>query len=196
MAEPGATKVEPATAAEVTKALLEKIKQQIRREQYKQALVTGEKAIENGQISAELLQLLAMASFLDDNESMSVGYIDQTLRLTEAIEFPLLFETSGKKHIGGTLAISRTMISFTSDGQNSAPGKILLSLGLAQIKSVYDDVRREALNLFKKKKNRTNPILIVKDQRNRRYSLQLLSDDPPLRKFIRHVINTVRKKQA
>lgn len=173
--------------------LLSRMRQLIDSKQYRQALNLGKKANTAGQTSGELFQLLAMASFFEGDKDQSAHYLKQALDQDHTVSFPLLFESSKKRFIRGNLAISYSSIAFINYDESNRTGKTLLSLSINQVKDVFDDTASEVNNLFRKKKNRKNPILIIKDQQNRRYSLQMSRNDAGMRRYIRHIINSLRK---
>ncbi|HPW21880.1 MAG TPA: serine/threonine-protein kinase [Vicinamibacterales bacterium] len=168
--------------------ILARMQRLITQKEYARAISLGRSVSGPGAYSRELLQMVALAYFCDGRQTQSSAYVSRALDQTGSIRYPMLFETRQKRYVRGTLEITRRGLSFRT-GLTTAP---LLNIPLAGIKSVSDDVRGDIADLFKKKQNRKNPILIIKSRQDAQYRLQLDRDDGDLKKFIKHVITTLR----
>jgi serine/threonine protein kinase len=169
--------------------VLAQMQRLIARKEYKRAIALGKGVPNAGPLAGDVLQLMALAYFCDGREEQSDLYVDKALAQAGALSVDLQFETPQKRYVSGTLNVTRRELSFRTS-LTAAP---LLALPLASIKEVSDDWHGDISDLFKKKRNRRMPILVVKSRQGPHYRLQLEENDGSLRKFVKHVINTLRR---
>jgi serine/threonine protein kinase len=167
------------------------LKNLIRSKSYKKAVAVGNKAIDAGLIDGEIYLKIAQAYYYDGKKPQAAIYYDKALEASKQISFPSKYRYTKKKYIRGTLTISRETLSFTPRNATSARTRFFLPL--SQVRSVSDDIGTDLTDIFKKKKNKKNPVLIIKDRNKNKYSIQLTQNDNKLRGFIKHIINILRK---
>jgi serine/threonine protein kinase len=184
-----ASSARPAVPAPDVPGTLSRMQKLIARKDYRRAIGLGKSLPETGPLAGDVLQLIGLAYFCDGREAQGDAYVDKALAEAGALTFSLLFETPQKRYVRGTLTVTRHDLTFRPS-QVAAP---LLALPLAAVKEVSDDWRGDISDLFKKKRNRRMPILVVKSRQGPQYRLQLDGDDANVRKFLKHVINTLRQ---
>jgi hypothetical protein len=92
--------------------------------------------------------------------------------------------------VDGSLAISKSDLSFSPARIDSA--QLGFSIPLTQIKAVSVDVIGDISGIFKKKKNRDNPTLIIKGKQKQKYVIEVGRADSKLRSFVKDIIDTLR----
>jgi serine/threonine protein kinase len=164
----------------------------IQKGNYSKAVGVGQKAIKNGIVSAEIYLELAMAYYYDGKKDLAREHYWKVLELSESIPFNVSYQYEKNKKISGTLNISKSKLFFQSRRKHLTQTQF--SIPLSQIKRVSLDIMSDITGIFKKKKHRKNPILIIKSKEKQRYAIQLESRDTKLRRFIKDIINTLRKE--
>lgn len=170
---------------------LSKMNWWIKKTEYSKAVSVGNQAIENGIVSADIYQKLAQAYYYDGKERNARRYYWKLLEMGESFRFKVYYEYKKNKTISGTLAISGSMLSFSPYRQDL--GSLGFSTGVSQIKRVSDDLVSDITGIFKKKKNRENPALIIRTRQKEKYVIQVKSQDAKLRSFIKDIIKTLKK---
>jgi serine/threonine-protein kinase len=164
----------------------------IQKGNYSKAVGVGKKAIKNGIVSMEIYLELAMAYYYDGKKEQAREYYWKVLELSESIRFNVSYQYEKNKEISGTLNISKSKLFFQSRRKHLTQTQF--SIPLSQIKRVSLDIMSDITGIFKKKKHRKNPILIIKGKEKQRYAIQLESRDTKLRRFIKDVIDTLREE--
>jgi hypothetical protein len=163
----------------------------IKKKEYSKAAAVGNQAIENGIVSADIYQKLARAYYYDGKERNARRYYWKVLELGESFRFRVYYQYKKNKTISGTLAISESMLSFFPYRQ--APGSLGFSVAISNIQRVTDDLVSDITGIFKKKKNREKPALVIRDKQKGKYIIHVRSHDSTLRGFIKDIIKTLRK---
>jgi serine/threonine-protein kinase len=163
----------------------------IKKKEYANAVEVGNQAIENGTVSGDIYQKLAQAYYYDGKERNARRYYWKILELGESFRFKVHYEYKKNKTISGTLAISESMLSFSPHREDL--GSLGFSIRVSQIKRVSDDLVSDITGIFKKKKKRKNPALVIKDKQKEKYIIQVKSQDSKLRSFIKDIIKTLKK---
>ena len=172
--------------------ILGKMNWWIKKGEYSKAVRVGERAIKNGIVSAEIYLELAQAYYYDGKKEEARKYYWKVLELSESIRFNVSYQYEKNKKISGALNISKSKLSFQPRRKDLT--QLQFSIPLSQIKRVSLDIMSDITGIFKKKKHRKNPILIIKGKQKQKYSIQLESRDTKQRRFIRDIIDTLRKK--
>jgi serine/threonine protein kinase len=177
-----------------TAEIVKKMGWLIRKNYYDRAVNLGKEAVKNGNISGEIYLEIARAYFYDGNKEQAAVYYSKTLEVSQYISFSARYRYEKKEYTGGTLVIERKTLSFNARTRSGAgaSSRYGFSLPLARVKRVSEDFTSDIVDVFKKKKNRKNPVLIIRDQDKNRYVLELSRDDNKLRSFIKHIIDTLR----
>jgi tetratricopeptide (TPR) repeat protein len=164
----------------------------IKKGEYSKAVRVGQRAIKDGIVSAEIYLELAMAYYYDGKKDKARKYYWKVLELSESIRFNVSYQYEKNKEISGTLNISKSKLSFWP--RRKTLPQLQFSIPLSQIKRVSLDIMSDITGIFKKKKHRRNPILIIKGKEKQRYAIQLESRDTKLRRFIKDIIDTLKKE--
>jgi tetratricopeptide (TPR) repeat protein len=172
--------------------ILGKMNWWIKKGEYSKAVGVGERAIKNGTLSAEIYLKLAQAYYYDGKKEEARKYYWKVLELSESIRFNVSYQYKKNKKISGILNISKSKLAFQPNRKNLS--QLQFFIPLSQIKRIYLDIMSDISGIFKKKKHRKNPILIIKGKEKQRYVIQLESRDTTLRRFIKDIIDTLRKK--
>ena len=196
--QPGGTKTPPGItpqplrimSSEGVSEILGKMNWWIKKGEYSKAVGVGKQAIKNGTLSAEIYLKLAQAYYYDGKKEKARKYYRKVLELSESIPFNVSYQYKKNKKISGTLTISKTKLSFQPRRKDLTQRQF--SIPLSQIKRVYLDIMSDISGIFKKKKHRKNPILIIKGKEKQRYVIQLQKQDTTLRRFIKDIIDTLR----
>lgn len=161
----------------------------IRSGNFAKAVEIGEQAIKNGSISPDIYRKLALAYFYDGNKDKARKYYWKVAELKEAFHFNVYYEYRNDKKVSGTLSVSGSTLSFTPDNQNLV--SLQFSIPLSQVKRVSADRISDFKGIFKKKKTREKPVLVIRDHRKQKYDIQLKRHDNKLRSFIMDIIETL-----
>jgi serine/threonine-protein kinase len=196
--QPGGTETPPGVtqqplrimSSEGVSEILGKMNWWIKKGEYSKAVGVGERAIKNGTLSAEIYLKLAQAYYYDGKKKEARKYYWKVLELSESIPFNVSYQYKKNKKISGTLNISKTKLSFQPLRKDLT--QLQFSIPLSQIKRIYLDIMSNITGIFKKKKNRKNPTLIIKGKEKQRYVIQLQRKETKLRRFIKDIIDTVR----
>lgn len=199
--QPGTMNTTTATAAPITtKPLLgtgsdlsntaTKMAGLIKNGEYSKAVGLGLQAIKNGVTAADLYQELARAYYYDGDKKNARLYYWKTLEVAQSMSFPVFYEYKKNTKADGSLAISKTNLSFFPTRIDMA--QLGFSIPLAQIKSVSTDFIGDISGIFKKKKNRDNPTLIIKGKQKQKYQIEVGRADSKLRSFVKDIIDTLR----
>jgi serine/threonine protein kinase len=179
---------EEGSASEVEK----KMEWLIREKFYEKAVNLGKATIKSGIVSREIYLKIAQAYYYDGNKEQAAIYYNQVLEVGKYISFGAKYRYEKKKYISGTLVVERKTLSFNPRSGAGATSRYGFSLPFSQVKRVSQDYTSDILDVFKKKKNRKNPVLIIRDRKKNRYVIQLNQDDNKLRSFIKHIIDILR----
>jgi hypothetical protein len=152
----------------------------------------GQESIRNGTASGDIYLKTAQALYYDDKKDQARPYYFKALEANSYIPFNVQYQYKKNQDIDGTLAISHASLSFTPrhgniDGVN-------FSMPLSQVKSITQDILSDFSDLFRKKKNRRNPVLVIKDSKKNKYVIEVEIDDNRLRSFVKDVIETLKSK--
>lgn len=172
--------------------IVKKMEWLIREKFYEKAVNLGKATVKNGIVSGEIYLKIAQAYYYDGNKEQAAVYYNQALEVGKYIGFGAKYRYEKKKYISGTLVVERKTLSFNPRGGAGASSRYGFSLPLSRVKRVSQDYTSDILDVFKKKKNRKNPVLIIRDRKKNRYVIQLSQDDNKLRSFIKHIIDTLR----
>lgn len=163
----------------------------IKKEEYSKAVEVGNQAVENGTVSGDIYQKLAQAYYYDGKERNARRYYWKVLELGQSFRFKVHYEYKKNKTTSGTLAISESMVSFSPYRQDL--GSLGFSIRVSQIKRVSDDLVSDLTGIFKKKKNRENPALVIRTKQKEKHIIQVKNQDAKLRGFIKDIIKTLKK---
>ncbi len=156
---------------------------------YSRAAAVGQQAIKDGHVSGEIYLKLAQAYFYDKERDRAREYYAKALELDGAVVFQVNYRYKKAKGIKGTLVITSTDVSFQPDNAGS---RLRFSVPLSQIKDVSADTLADIAGIFKKKKKRGNPILLIKTGK-KKYAVQVRDQDTKIRRFIKDIIDTLKK---
>lgn len=199
--QPGSTSATTNTAAPITtKPLLgtgsdlsntsTKMAGLIKNGEYSKAVGLGLQAIKSGAVSADLYQELARAYYYDGDKKNARKFYWKTLEVTQSMSFPVFYEYKKNTKVDGALAISKSNLSFSPARIDLA--QLGFSIPITQIKAVSVDVIGDISGIFKKKKNRDNPTLIIKGKQKQKYVIEVGRADSKLRSFAKDIIDTLR----
>lgn len=172
--------------------IVKKMEWLIRETSYEKAVNLGKAAVKDGIVSGEIYLKIAQAYYYDGNKEQAAVYYNQALEVGKYIGFGAKYRYEKKNYISGTLVVERKTLSFNPQSGASASSRYGFSLPLSRVKRVSQDYASDIMDVFKKKKNRKNPVLIIRDRKKNRYVIQLSRDDNKLRSFIKHIIDTLR----
>jgi serine/threonine protein kinase len=171
--------------------LLKEMAWLIRNGHYKKAINRGLSAVNNGTSTGGIYQKIAQAYFYDGQKDKARLYALKALEADQYLRFNIGYLYRKDRIVYGTLAVSQQNLSFEPSLEKaSAYG---FSLPVSQVRKIYDDLMSDITDIFKKRKNRKNPILVIRDRKKNKYMLQLKRDDNKLRDFIKVVIKTLMK---
>jgi serine/threonine protein kinase len=198
--QPGSTEPEPLKSSEFpgitgedsASEIVKKMEWLIREKLYEKAVSLGKAAVKSGTVSGEIYLKIAQAYYYDGNKEQAAVYYNNALEVGQYIGFGAKYRYEKKKYISGTLVVERKTLSFNPRSGAGASSRYGFSLPLSRVKRVSVDYTSDILDVFKKKKNRKNPVLIIRDRKKNRYVIQLSRDDNKLRSFIKHIIDTLR----
>lgn len=157
---------------------------------YSKAVDLGLQAIKSGTISADIYRELARANYYNGDKKNARQYYGKALEAAQAISFPVFYEYQKNNKVDGSLAISKTGISFSPAPNDQT--QLAFSIPMAQIKAVSLDIIGDISGIFKKKKNRDNPTLIIKGKQKQKYVIEVGRADSKLRSFVKDIIDTLR----
>ncbi len=176
--------------------LIEKMDLLIRAGDIAEALQTGQEALASGNSSGELLREIARAYFYDGQKEKSLEYFQRAMKTSGAVIFPVAYRYEKDKEIAGNLEITPSRVSFRPTGGQSQSNRNNFSASYPEIVEVFHHLMGDISGLFKKKKNRDNPMLVIgimKQYQKTRYTLRLTSPDPKLRRFLKYILNSLRR---
>jgi len=164
--------------------------QLIRNNDYAKAVEIGEQAVSSGNSSAYIYQKLAQAYYFDGNKTKARKYYWKITELNDAFRFNVYYEYMKNRITGGTLVVSGSTVSFQpSRGDLNS---LRFSIPLSQIKRVNADYYSDLKGIFKKKKTRETPTLIIRGKQKQRYDIRVKRHDNTLRSFITDIIDVLR----
>ncbi len=167
-----------------------KMAELIRNGEYSKAVGLGLQEIKNGAASADLYLEMARAYYYDGDKKNARKFYWKTLEVTQSMSFNVFYEYKKNNKVDGSLAISKTNLSFSPARIDLA--QLGFSIPLAQIKAVSLDIIGDISGIFKKKKNRDNPTLIIKGKQKQKYVIGVGRADSKLRRFVKDIIDTLR----
>lgn len=179
----------PGTAGELSNTTT-KMAGLIKNGEYSKAVDLGWQAIKSGTVSADLYLELARAYYYDGDKKNAREYYRKTLEVSQSISFPVFYEYKKNTKVDGSLAISKTNLTFFPGRIDQA--QLGFSIPLTQIKAVSTDIIGDISGIFKKKKNRDNPTLIIKGKQKQKYVIEVGRADSKLRSFVKDIIDTLR----
>ncbi|MGE5343519.1 MAG: protein kinase domain-containing protein [Candidatus Omnitrophota bacterium] len=173
----------------------------IEKTNYQKAIALGLESIKRGMVTGEIYLKLAQAYYFDGQSDAARPYYAKSLDLTRAIRFRVTYESNEEndrndnsdnkdKLIKGMLIITREAVSFKP--HDGSGGNRQFSVPLSRIKSVTQNILSDISGWFKKKKNRKDPVLTIKDNQKNKYVIQVETDDKTFRSFIKDIIDTLR----
>jgi serine/threonine-protein kinase len=165
----------------------------IKNGQYASAVALGLKTIKKGPVIADIYFKLAQAYYYDGKKKQARPYYWKTLKLTDAIRFKVYYQFKKAEQIDGTLAISKSKVSFQPHRGDSAG--LRFSIQLSRIKKVSVARISDIKGIFKKKKNRKNPMLVINGKQKKKYAIRTRTQDTKERGFIKDIIDTLRKRR-
>jgi serine/threonine protein kinase len=174
-----------------TSELLKRMGWLIRKGYYQKAADLGLSAGKNGALPGALYQEIARAYYYDGQKDKARLYYLRALETDQYLSFNIGYLYEKDKILYGTLVITSQTISFKPS--NEKVSRWGFSLAISQVRKIYDDLISDITDIFKKKKNRKNPILVLRDREKNKYMLQLKIDDNQLRDFIKDIIKTLSK---
>ncbi|MCP5106177.1 MAG: protein kinase, partial [bacterium] len=163
----------------------------IKRGNYTSAIGVGEQAVKDGTASAALCRKLAQAYYYDGNKQRARKYYWKVSEYGGAFRFNVYYQYRKKKKISGTLSVSDSALFFQPSRDDLT--SLRFSIDISQVKRVNFDYVSDLKGIFKKKKNRKNPMLIIRGRSKQKYSIQLKDQDSKLRSFLKDIIDTMRK---
>ncbi len=178
----------PGTAADI----LRRMERLITNEEYKKAVAAGRYAVKNGVQSGEILLAIGKAYFYDGEKKNARSYYFKALEADPSIHFSIQYQNQGAQIFNGILRITHGTLSFAPFKEST--NKNSFSIPMSQIKQVSQDVTADFVRIFKKKKNRKNPALIIKTRGGPKYTLLMTSNNKTLRSFIEDIIDTLRER--
>lgn len=157
---------------------------------YSKAVGLGLQAMKDGVVSADVYRELARAYYYEGDKKNARLYYWKTLEVAQTMNFHVFYEYKKNTKADGSLAISKTNLTFSPTRMDMA--QLGFSIPLTQIKSVSTDFIGDISGIFKKKKNRDNPTLIIKDKQKQKYQIEVGRADSKLRSFVKDIIDTVK----
>jgi len=162
----------------------------IRNGEYSKAVAVGVQAIKSGAVSADLYLELARAYYYDGDKKNARAFYGKTLEVAQSMSFNVFYQYKKNNKVDGSLAISKSTLSFFPARIDLA--QLGFSIPLTQIKAVNVDVIGDISGIFKKKKNKDNPTLIIKGKQKQKYVIEVGRADSKLRSFVKDIIDTLR----
>ncbi|MGD2088094.1 MAG: serine/threonine-protein kinase [Candidatus Aminicenantes bacterium] len=179
------------TGIDTISDILKKMDWLIKKEYYKKAVNLGEKTIKDGTVSGQIYLAIAQAYYCDGKKDQARIYYMKALELEGYLSFSVGYQYEKDKIINGTLSIARQNIYFKPSKENL--NRYAFSIPMTQIKRVSLDTLGDIGRLFKKKENRKDPILIIRDKKKNKYNLQVRNSYKKSRSFVKDILNTLRK---
>lgn len=176
---------EPAKDRDVVK----KIDKLIEGKEYSKAISSGQKAIKEGIVSADIYLVLARAYYYDGKKKEARFCLMKSLELKSPLGIDTEYQYEKGRLLPGTLQISRKKVMFQLKSK-----KYGFSLDISQVNKIYEDAMADFTGLFRKKKNR-RPILIIKDWNRNRYVIRFQPQELKLRGFVKFMINELKGKK-
>jgi len=173
----------------------EKIKRMewlISRKDYTGAINLGHQAMKAGLSTGSLYITLSKAYHYKGQENEARLYYRKALETNRYIDFPIMYVLKKKTRIDGLLIISRDGISFKA--LRPIFSRVEFSVSFARITSVASNTLADVGNIFRRKDEKKKPVLVIRAKENKKYSLQLKTNDRKLRGFIIFIVDDLRKK--
>jgi serine/threonine-protein kinase len=200
--QPGSTEPEPHKSSEFPKItgldstteILKKMDWLIDNGHYRKALGVGQKAVNDGTVSGDIYFKIAHAYYCDGNKDKARLYYLKTLELGQYIRFSVGYRYKKDSTINGTLTITGKSVYFTPNKESLKGYRF--SVPISQIKRVSLDKFSDIKGLFKKKKKRDNPRLIIRDRKKNKYTIEMKTRETKknkMRSFIKDIIYTLKK---
>ncbi|NIM12796.1 MAG: protein kinase [Candidatus Aminicenantes bacterium] len=200
--QPRSTEPEPHKSSEFPKItgldsaneILKKMDWFINNGYYQKALGVGQKALNDGTVSGDIYFKIAHAYYCDGNKDKARLYYLKTLELGQYIRFSVGYQYRKKSIINGTLTITGKSVSFTPNKESLKGYRF--SVPMSQIKRVSLDKLSDIKGLFKKKKKRDNPRLIIRDRKKNKYTIEMKTRETKknkMRSFIKDIIYTLKQ---
>lgn len=161
-----------------------------RRGYFYKAIELGEASIKSGNTSGDVYFRMAEAYFYAGKKDIARPLYFKALNGNSHILFPVTYRLK-KGEVNGSLSINRSALSFNPNGGGSS---FDFSIPLSQLKSITEDLAADIVDIFKKKKNRRNPLIVFKDSKKNKYTIEVANDDNTLRSFIVDIIETFKSK--
>lgn len=174
----------PPSASDISKRMNGLIKNK----RYDRAIELGVQSIQEGIESGDIYVKIAQAYYFDGKKDKARPYYPKAMNIDGRIRFRVTYLVKKDNEIDGTLTITTTAIAFNGSGSED------FSISIPQIKSVAQDFAGDLTGLFRKKKNRKNPVLIIKDTKKNKYNLEVEIDENEMRSFIKDIIDFYREK--
>lgn len=163
----------------------------IKKEYYEKAVNLGKKTIKDGTVSGQIYLAIAQAYYCDGKKDQTRIYYMKALELDGYLSFNVGYQYEKNTIINGTLSIARQNIYF-----KPSKGKLdryAFAVPMTRVKRVSLDTLGDISRIFKKKKDRKDPKLIIRDKEKKKYNLLVRNIYKKSRSFVKDILNTLRK---
>jgi len=180
------------SSSENLPGVVRKMEGLIARKNHTGAINLGHQAMREGLSTASLYLTLAKAYHYDGKESEARLYYRKALQTNQYVDFPIMYAYKKGSRIDGLLIISRNGISFKA--LPATFSRLEFAAAFPRITGVSSDALADVGNIFRRKDEKKKPVLIIRAKGDKKYSLQLKTNDRRLRGFIIFIINDLRGK--
>lgn len=171
--------------------ILKKMDWLIKKEYYDKAVNLGKKTINDGTVSGQIYLAIAQAYYCDGKKDQALIYYMKALELDGYLNFSVGYQYKKDIIINGILDITKQNIYFKPSKENL--NRYAFSIPMTRVKRVSLDRLGDIGRKFKKKENREDPVLIIRDKKKKKYNLQVRNSYKKSRSFVKDIINTLRK---
>lgn len=179
------------TGIDTISEILKKMDWLIKKEYYEKAVNLGKKTIKDGTVSGQIYLAIAQAYYCDGKKDQARIYYMKALEVDGYLSFSVGYQYKKNTIINGTLGITKQNIYFKPFKENL--NRYAFSVPMSQVKRISLDTLGDIGRLFKKKENREDPVLIIRDKKKHKYNLQVRNSYKKSRSFVKDILNTLRK---
>ena len=179
------------TRIDTISEILKKMDWLIKKEYYEKAVNLGKKTIKDGTVSGQIYLAISQAYYCDGKKDQARIYYVKALELDGYLSFSVGYQYEKNTLINGTLGIAKQNIYFKPSKENL--NRYAFAVPMTQVRRVSLDRLGDIGRIFKKKENREDPVLIIRDKKKNKYSLQVRNSYKKSRSFVKDILNTLRK---
>jgi serine/threonine-protein kinase len=179
------------TGIDTIPEILKKMDWLIKKEYYEKAVNLGKKTSKDGTVSGQIYLAIAQAYYCDGKKDQARIYYVKALELDGYLNFSVGYQYEKNTIINGILGITKQNIYFKPSKENL--NRYAFSIPMTRVKRLSLDTLGDIGRMFKKKENREDPILIVRDKKKNKYNLLVRNSYKKSRSFVKDILNTLRK---